>query len=58
MSSFFNGWMVYDIIGCLSKREVQLVLEGPVLGPPKDHNWTGPRPMKTGQNEPVSTGSL
>ena len=26
MSSFFDGWTAYDIVGCLSKREVQSVL--------------------------------
>ena len=30
-------------------RQPLLVFEGPVLGPPKDRDWTGPRPIRTGK---------
>ena len=35
MSSFFEGWTAYDIVGCLSKREVQSVL----LDYPIEKRW-------------------
>ena len=30
-------------------KELQILFEGPVLGPAKDQDWTGPGPERTGK---------